>query len=58
MRRPEKADLMPWFARALTSATRYSIEHAIHSARARIRGEQDLARVFINPRDPFGLPLF
>jgi 2-hydroxychromene-2-carboxylate isomerase len=57
MRRPEKADLMPWFARALSSAPRYSVKHAIHSARAKIRGEQDLARVFINPRDPFGLPL-
>jgi len=57
MRRPEKADLMPWFARALSSAPRYSIKHTIHNARAKIRGEQDLARVFINPRDPFGLPL-
>ncbi|MBE0486921.1 DsbA family protein [Marinobacter sp.] len=57
MRLPVKADLMPWFARALSSAPRYSIEHAIHRARASIRGEQDLARVFINPRDPFGLPL-
>jgi len=57
MRLPDKADLMPWFARALSSAPRYSIEHAIQGARAKIRGEQDLARVFINPRDPFGLPL-
>jgi len=57
MRRPEKADLMPWFARALSSTPRYSIKHAIHRARAKIRGEPDLARVFINPRDPFGLPL-
>lgn len=57
MRRPEKADLMPWFARALSSTPRYSIKQAIHSARAKSRGEQDLARVFINPRDPFGLPL-
>ncbi|MGQ7275529.1 DsbA family protein [Marinobacter sp. V034] len=57
MRRPEKADLMPWFARALSSAPRYALQYAIHNARARIRGEQDLALVFINPRDPFGLPL-
>lgn len=57
MRHPEKADLMPWFARALSSAPRYSLQHIVQSARARIRGEQDLARVFINPRDPFGLPL-
>nr|BBJ02369.1 2-hydroxychromene-2-carboxylate isomerase [Marinobacter nauticus] len=57
MRLPEKADLMPWFARALSSAPRYSMEHAIQSTRAKIRGEQDLAQVFLNPRDPFGLPL-
>ncbi|WP_342631574.1 DsbA family protein [Marinobacter alkaliphilus] len=57
MRHPEKADLMPWFARALSSAPRYSLQHIVQSAHARIRGEQDLARVFINPRDPFGLPL-
>lgn len=57
MRLPGKADLMPWFARALSSAPRYSLQHIVQSARARIRGEQDLARVFINPRDPFGLPL-
>lgn len=57
MRRPEKADLMPWFARALSSAPRYSIKNAIQNTRAKIRGEQDLARVFINPCDPFGLPL-
>jgi 2-hydroxychromene-2-carboxylate isomerase len=57
MRLPQKADLMPWFARALSSTARYSIKRAIHSARAKISGEHDLARVFINPRDPFGLPL-
>ena len=57
MRRPVKADLMPWFARALSSAPRYALKHSIQSARAKIRREQDLARVFINPRDPFGLPL-
>ena len=57
MRRPEKADLMPWFARALSSAPRYALKRSIQGARAKIRGEQDLARVFINPRDPFGLPL-
>ena len=57
MRRPEKADLMPWLARALSSALRYSIKHAIQNTRAKIRGERNLARVFINPRDPFGLPL-
>ncbi|MET4026387.1 2-hydroxychromene-2-carboxylate isomerase [Marinobacter sp. MBR-99] len=57
MRRPEKADLMPWFARALSSSGRYSLQYATRSARAKLRGEQDLALVFINPRDPFGLPL-
>lgn len=57
MRRPAKEDFMPWFARALSSAPRYSIKNAIQGARAKIVGEQDLARVFINPRDPFGLPL-
>lgn len=57
MRHPDKADLMPWFARALSSAPRYSLQYAIQSAHAKIRGEQDLAQVFINPRDPFGLPL-
>ncbi|WP_291820352.1 hypothetical protein [Marinobacter sp.] len=57
MRRPEKEDLMPWFARALSSAARYSLQNAIQSIRAKLSGEQDLALVFINPRDPFGLPL-
>jgi 2-hydroxychromene-2-carboxylate isomerase len=57
MRRPEKADVMPWLARALSSAPRYSLQYAVQSARAKTKGEQDLALVFINPRDPFGLPL-
>jgi 2-hydroxychromene-2-carboxylate isomerase len=57
MRFPEKADLMPWFARALSSAPRYSLQTAIQGACARIQGDLGLARVFINPRDPFGLPL-
>jgi hypothetical protein len=40
MRHPEKADLMPWFARALSSASRYSLQHIVQSARARIRNSK------------------
>ncbi|PTB93070.1 hypothetical protein C9974_10270 [Marinobacter sp. B9-2] len=36
MRRPEKADLMPWFARALSSAPRYSLQHIVHFCRAKL----------------------
>jgi len=57
MRRPVKADLMPWIARALSSPYRHALQRSAHKARARLRGEKDLVRVFINPRDPFGLPL-
>ena len=57
MRRPVKADLMPWFARALSSSYRHALQRSIFNTRARLRGERDLVRVFVNPRDPFGLPL-
>ena len=57
MRRPVKADLMPWFARALSSSYRHTLQRTIFNTRARLRGESDLVRVFVNPRDPFGLPL-
>jgi len=57
MRRPVKADLMPWFARAFSSPYRHALQRSMHKARARLRGESDLVRVFVNPRDPFGLPL-
>ncbi|WP_036133607.1 DsbA family protein [Marinobacter nitratireducens] len=57
MLRLTKADLMPWLARTISSNTVYRVRHTIQRARSRIRGEQDLALVFINPRDPFGLPL-
>ena len=57
MRRPVKADVMPWLARALSSAPRYSLQRSLHSIRAKVRGERDLVQVFVNPRDPFGLPL-
>ncbi|OHY74075.1 hypothetical protein [Marinobacter sp. AC-23] len=57
MRRPVKADLMPWFARALSSSYQHALQRSMHKARARRRGESDLVRVFVNPRDPFGLPL-
>ena len=40
MRHPEKADLMPWFARALSSASRYSLQHIVQRARARIRNSK------------------
>jgi len=57
MRRPVKADLIPWIARALSSSPRYALQRSIQSVRARMRGERDLVLVFVNPRDPFGLPL-
>lgn len=57
MRRPVKADLIPWIARALSSSPRYALQRSIQSVRARVRGESDLILVFVNPRDPFGLPL-
>ncbi len=57
MRRPTKADLMPWLARALSSTWAHNLRRSIHSARARVKGETDLVLVFVNPRDPFGLPL-
>jgi len=57
MRRPVKADVMPWLARALSSAPRVSLQRSLHSIRAKARGESDLVLVFVNPRDPFGLPL-
>jgi 2-hydroxychromene-2-carboxylate isomerase len=57
MRLPVKADLMPWFARAFSSSYRRALQHSIYSAKARLTGESNLVRVFVNPRDPFGLPL-
>ncbi|ARM82175.1 DsbA family protein [Marinobacter salarius] len=57
MRRPVKADVMPWLARALSSAPRYALQRSLHNIRAKTRGESDLVQVFVNPRDPFGLPL-
>ncbi|MBZ0333303.1 DsbA family protein [Marinobacter sp. AL4B] len=57
MRLPVKADLMPWFARAFSSPYRHALQRSMHKARAKLRGESDLVRVFVNPRDPFGLPL-
>ncbi len=57
MRRPTKADLMPWLARALSSTGARNPRRCIYSARARVRGETDLVLAFVNPRDPFGLPL-
>ncbi|MCK0163906.1 DsbA family protein [Marinobacter sp. S6332] len=57
MRRPVNADLIPWVARALSSSPRYVLQRSIQSVRARVRGESDLILVFVNPRDPFGLPL-
>ena len=57
MRRPVKADVMPWLARVLSSAPRVSLQRSLHSIRAKARGESDLVLVFVNPRDPFGLPL-
>lgn len=57
MRRPEKADVMPWLARALSSDTTGNLRRSVHRIKASIQGEANLARVFINPRDPFGLPL-
>jgi len=49
MRRPVKADVMPWLARALSSAPRYSLQRSLHSIRAKVRGERDLVQVFVNP---------
>lgn len=57
MRLPEKADLMPWFARALSSDGTRLLRRSIHRVKAGLRREANLVEVFINPRDPFGLPL-
>jgi len=57
MRRPTKADLVPWLARALSSTWTHILRRCIYSVQARVRGETDLVLVFVNPRDPFGLPL-
>lgn len=57
MRRPTRADLLPWLARALSSTWTHNLRRSIYSGRARVRGETDLVLVFVNPRDPFGLPL-
>jgi 2-hydroxychromene-2-carboxylate isomerase len=53
----EKADAMPWFARAISSNRTRAFRRTLHRSLATLRGEQNLLRVFINPRDPFGLPL-
>ena len=57
MHRPQKADLMPWMARALSSGRTRNLRRLAHATVARMRGQTDLIQVFINPRDPFGLPL-
>jgi 2-hydroxychromene-2-carboxylate isomerase len=57
VRRLAKADLMPWFARALSSEPRYALHRSVHAMKAKLGGETDLVLVFINPRDPFGLSL-
>lgn len=57
MQLPQKADLMPWLARLISSPVLRRIRNESHRVRARLTGQSDLIRVFINPRDPFALPL-
>jgi len=54
---PQKADLMPWLARLISSPALRRARHESHRIRAGLSGQSDLIRVFINPVDPFALPL-
>ncbi len=54
---PQKADLMPWLARLISSPALRRIRNEVHRIRAGLSGHSDQIRVFINPRDPFALPL-
>ena len=54
---PQKADLMPWLARLISSPALRRARHESHRIRATLSGDSDLIRVFISPADPFALPL-
>lgn len=57
MRLPEKADIMPWMARTISSPATRRCRQAIHRLRATRKGEGNVVDVFINPRDPFSFVL-
>lgn len=57
MRLPEKADIMPWMAKAISSPATRRCRQAIHRLRATRKGEGNVVDVFINPRDPFSFVL-
>ncbi len=57
MRRPQKADIMPWLAHAVSSERTRALRRSVYRIKAGVRREANFVQVFINPRDPFGLPL-
>lgn len=57
MRKPQKADLMPWVARLIASPVTRRCRQEFFRLKALPKGQGDVAEVFINPRDPFSLVL-
>ncbi|WP_166257613.1 DsbA family protein [Marinobacter salicampi] len=57
MRKPEKADLMPWVARLIASPVTRRCRQEFFRLKALPKGQVDVAEVFINPRDPFSMVL-
>ena len=57
MRRPSQSGSYALVRPRTFHSYQHALQRSMHKARARRRGESDLVRVFVNPRDPFGLPL-
>ncbi|WP_417530738.1 DsbA family protein [Marinobacter lipolyticus] len=57
MRAPEKADIVPWIARTLSSPTTRRLRQQAYRLNALRKREGKVVDVFINPRDPFSFVL-